>query len=67
MHGTHAQVVCLGCGHTMTRAQLTVVLEARNPQFGSDADGLAVAPDADAEVTDTSSLRRRLPRRAAAC
>jgi NAD-dependent SIR2 family protein deacetylase len=56
LHGTYAQVVCLGCGHTMTRAHLAVALEARNPEFHSAADGLAVAPDADAVVADTSSF-----------
>ena len=57
LHGTYAQVICLGCGHTMTRAHLAGLLEARNPGFVADADGLAVAPDADAVVADTSSFR----------
>ena len=57
LHGTYAQVVCLDCGHTMTRAHLARLLEALNPGFDADADGLAVAPDADAVVADTSSFR----------
>lgn len=57
LHGSYAQVICLDCGHTMTRAHLASLLEAANPGFDADADGLAVAPDADAVVADTSSFR----------
>jgi NAD-dependent SIR2 family protein deacetylase len=56
LHGTYAQVVCLDCGHTMTRARLAELLEASNPGFDSAPDRLAVAPDADAVVADTSSF-----------
>src|ERR1700739_2225946 len=56
LHGTYAQVVCLDCAHTMTRAHLAGLLEASNPGFPSDGDSLAVAPDADAVVADTSSF-----------
>lgn len=60
LHGTYAQVVCLGCGFTLTRAQLADELEDLNPGFLERADavgGIAVAPDADAMVEDTSSFR----------
>lgn len=57
LHGTYAQVVCLDCGHTMTRAHLAGLLKARNPGFDAEPDRLAVAPDADAVVADTSSFR----------
>ena len=60
LHGTYAQVICLGCGYTMTRAALAEQLEALNPGFIERAEavgGLAVAPDADAVVTDTTSFR----------
>jgi NAD-dependent SIR2 family protein deacetylase len=57
LHGSYAQVICLDCGHTMTRAHLASLLEAANPDFDADADKLAVAPDADAMVADTSSFR----------
>ena len=53
LHGTYARVVCLGCGHTMTRAALAEQLEALNPGFVERAEavgGIAVAPDADAMV-----------------
>ncbi len=60
LHGTYAQVVCLSCGHTMSRAVLGEQLEALNPGFIKRAEavgGLAVAPDADAVVADTTSFR----------
>lgn len=60
LHGTYAQVVCLACGYTMSRAALADELETRNPGFIERAEqvgGIAVAPDADAVVTDTSRFR----------
>nr|WP_235215821.1 NAD-dependent protein deacetylase [Mycobacterium kyorinense] len=60
LHGSYAQVVCLDCGLTMSRAELAGQLEALNPGFIERAEavgGLAVAPDADAVVADTSSFR----------
>jgi NAD-dependent SIR2 family protein deacetylase len=58
LHGTYAQVVCLACGHTLTRADLAGQLEALNPEFGARAVGaIAVAPDADAVVEETASFR----------
>ena len=64
LHGTYARVICLGCGHTMSRAALAEQLEAHNPGFIERAferataiGGLAVAPDADAVVADTASFR----------
>jgi NAD-dependent SIR2 family protein deacetylase len=60
LHGTYAQVVCLACGYTMSRAALADELEALNPGFIERAErvgGIAVAPDADAVVTDTASFR----------
>jgi NAD-dependent SIR2 family protein deacetylase len=60
LHGTYAQVICLDCGHTMSRAALADQLEAANPGFVERAaavSGIAVAPDADAVVSDTASFR----------
>ena len=60
LHGTYAQVICLACGFTLGRAELADELEALNPGFLERADavgGIAVAPDADAMVTETSSFR----------
>jgi NAD-dependent SIR2 family protein deacetylase len=60
LHGTYAQVACLTCGYTMSRAALAERLEALNPGFIERAEaigGLAVAPDADAVVAETASFR----------
>ncbi|MCV7154466.1 SIR2 family NAD-dependent protein deacylase [Mycolicibacterium pyrenivorans] len=60
LHGTYAQVVCLTCGHILTREQLASELERLNPGFSERAEavgGIAVAPDADAMVTETASFR----------
>lgn len=60
LHGTYAQVICLDCGFTLSRAELADELETLNPGFLERADavgGIAVAPDADAMVTETSSFR----------
>ncbi len=59
LHGTYGEVICLDCGHTMTRAALADMLEAANPGFIERAEsvgGIAVAPDADAVVGDTSAF-----------
>lgn len=59
LHGTYAHVVCLSCDYTMTRAALAEQLERANPGFVERAGqlgGIAVAPDADAMVTDTESF-----------
>ncbi len=60
LHGTYAQVICLDCGQTMARAVLAELLEAANPGFVERAEavgGIAVAPDADAIVGDTTRFR----------
>ena len=59
LHGTYAEVICLDCGHTMTRVVLAELLEAANPGFVERAEavgGIAVAPDADAVVGDTGAF-----------
>jgi NAD-dependent SIR2 family protein deacetylase len=60
LHGTYAQVVCLSCSRSMRRAALAEQLDALNPGFTERVEavgGLAVAPDADAMITDTASFR----------
>ena len=60
LHGSYARVICLSCGHTISRAGLAERLEALNPGFierAAPLGGLAVAPDADAVVADTASFR----------
>jgi NAD-dependent SIR2 family protein deacetylase len=60
LHGTYAQVICLSCGDSMSRATLGEKLDELNPGFVERVGavgGLAVAPDADAVVTDTACFR----------
>jgi NAD-dependent SIR2 family protein deacetylase len=60
LHGTYAQVICLSCGQSRSRAALAKELDALNPGFTERVEtvgGLAVAPDADAVVADTASFR----------
>lgn len=60
LHGTYARVTCLACAFTLSRAELADELEALNPGFVERAEkvgGIAVAPDADAMVTETASFR----------
>lgn len=44
LHGTYAQVVCLDCGHTMSRAELADQLEAANPGFAERAERVGASP-----------------------
>lgn len=60
LHGSYARVVCLTCPAQLSRSALAAQLEALNPGFIERAEtvgGIAVAPDADAVVTDTTSFR----------
>src|SRR5271166_6174018 len=59
LHGTYARVICLSCHYGTSRAALAEQLEALNPGFIERAEavgGLAVAPDADAVIADTTSF-----------
>ena len=58
LHGTYAQVVCLGCGTTSDRGYVSDRLDALNPDFaGTLALGDAeIAPDADAVVASTEGF-----------
>jgi NAD-dependent SIR2 family protein deacetylase len=59
LHGNYAQVICLDSGHTMSRGALGELLDAANPGFVDRVEalgGIAVAPDADAVIGDTSSF-----------
>ncbi|MGB8404024.1 MAG: NAD-dependent protein deacetylase [Mycobacterium sp.] len=60
LHGTYAEVICLNCRYTMTRAALAEKLEQLNPGFAeraSQVGSIAVAPDADAIVEDTATFQ----------
>lgn len=59
LHGTYARVICLQCGHSMSRATLHDLLCAANPGFLERAEAvgpIAVAPDADAMLSDTADF-----------
>ena len=55
LHGTYADVVCLGCGERTTRAEVARRLEALNPGF-DDVPDVEVAPDADAVIASTEGF-----------
>ncbi|MGB0437702.1 MAG: NAD-dependent protein deacetylase [Mycobacterium sp.] len=60
LHGSYSRVICLDCGHAMSRAALADLLEAANPGFAEAAaplGGIAVAPDADAHIAATGAFR----------
>ncbi|MFC8527778.1 NAD-dependent protein deacetylase [Nocardia sp. NPDC057227] len=59
LHGTYARVRCLGCERLISRMTLADRLEAANPGFAAAAaaDGLEVAPDADAVIARTDTFR----------
>ncbi|WP_454296361.1 NAD-dependent protein deacetylase [Salana multivorans] len=59
LHGSYAEVVCLDCGHVISRAELDQRLTALNPGFreAALAESPEIAPDADAVLTDTDRFR----------
>ena len=60
LHGTYAQVRCLTCGTLISRATLADRLERANPGFAETvaaAQGVEIAPDADAVITSTGHFR----------
>ncbi|WP_051389036.1 NAD-dependent protein deacetylase [Arthrobacter sp. 35W] len=53
LHGRFDQVICLRCGHLVSRAELADVLDALNPGFLAAVNahgGVESAPDADATL-----------------
>ncbi|MFC0452458.1 NAD-dependent protein deacetylase [Rhodococcus jostii] len=60
LHGTYAQVRCLDCDALISRATLADRLERANPGFAETvaaAQGVEIAPDADAVITSTEHFR----------
>ncbi len=59
LHGSYGRVICLDCGHRISRHLLDDALEAANPGFRERVAGrgaIEVAPDADAVLEDTASF-----------
>ncbi|EMY34359.1 Silent information regulator protein Sir2 [Arthrobacter crystallopoietes BAB-32] len=57
LHGRFDQVICLDCGTIVDRAALAVRLESLNEDWTAGrADAGDVAPDADADISDTDGF-----------
>jgi NAD-dependent SIR2 family protein deacetylase len=57
LHGTYDRVVCLSCRSSFGRQQIATLLERLNPGYlERTGDAGDVAPDADADVDDTSDF-----------
>ncbi|SEL66352.1 Sir2 family NAD-dependent protein deacetylase [Rhodococcus maanshanensis] len=57
LHGSYAQVRCMGCEALISRFTLAQRLDAANPGFAesvSAATGVEIAPDADAVIEETA-------------
>lgn len=60
LHGVYARVRCLSCGKLISRLKLAQRLEAENPGFiesVAPAEGVEIAPDADASISSTEHFR----------
>ncbi|MFD4180497.1 NAD-dependent protein deacetylase [Rhodococcus sp. NPDC058514] len=60
LHGSYAQVRCMGCETRISRFTLAQRLDAANPGFAesvSAATGVEIAPDADAVIEETAHFR----------
>jgi NAD-dependent SIR2 family protein deacetylase len=58
LHGSYADVVCLGCGARTPREALADRLEALNPHYAeAEVGDVEVAPDADAVLASTEDFR----------
>jgi len=59
LHGRYDRVLCLNCGHRMSRHQMHEQLEALNPHFAEviDVGDVEIAPDADAVIEETDSFQ----------
>jgi NAD-dependent SIR2 family protein deacetylase len=56
LHGRIADVVCLSCRRTTSRAQLEERLAERNPGFAERHAGAESRPDGDVDLEDTSGF-----------
>jgi len=55
LHGSLAQVTCLGCGERITREELHQRLHAANPAFRAEAS--AINPDGDVDLMNEGDFR----------
>lgn len=59
LHGSYGRVICVDCGHRISRLRVDAALEAANPRFHDrvvSRGAIEVAPDADAVLEDTASF-----------
>jgi NAD-dependent SIR2 family protein deacetylase len=57
LHGRIADVVCLGCRGTTSRAALRTRMEGLNPGYAERHAGAEVRPDGDVDLDDTAGFR----------
>ena len=57
LHGRIAEVVCLGCRSSTSRASLHARLAALNPGWGERHADVEVRPDGDVELSQTAGFR----------
>jgi NAD-dependent SIR2 family protein deacetylase len=57
LHGRIADVICLGCGERSSRAALHERMGALNPGWRRTHADVAVRPDGDVDLEDTSGFR----------
>ncbi|MGU3436084.1 Sir2 family NAD-dependent protein deacetylase [Actinomycetes bacterium M1A6_2h] len=60
LHGVYGRVRCLGCERLVSRIELDERLTRANPGFAetvTPADGVEIAPDADAIISSTEHFR----------
>ena len=56
LHGRIAEVVCLSCRRTTSRARLEERLDAANPGFAETHVAAATRPDGDVDLDDTAAF-----------
>jgi NAD-dependent SIR2 family protein deacetylase len=56
LHGRIADVICLGCRRTTSRARLEQRMSAANPGFDESHASAATRPDGDVDLEDTSAF-----------
>jgi len=60
LHGSFDRVICLSCGHIISRASLDARLTELNPNFLAelgDIEDIEIAPDADAVIEATAHFQ----------
>jgi len=56
LHGRIADVICLDCRRTTSRAALQERMDALNPGYGGHSQDLVARPDGDVELEDTEGF-----------